>query len=289
LIADDLIGEINSKPTRYVIDLQPRDLLEAKAYKTVFDQVHDKVLPDREAAAEEEKKRNKPLLKADPDAHVNVHHANFLKRWWLMSYPRHDMIEAISKHKRYLACGQVTKRQILDFVSVKIRPNAALNVFAHDDDYSFGILQSGIHWRWFIERCSTLTERPRYTSNTVFDSFPWPQTPSAKAIRKVADEGIKVRNLRTALRAKHNMAYRELYRALDNPGEHPLKKAQAKLDQAVREAYGMVDDEDPLAFLLKLNLELADKEAAGESIRGPGLPDIIKDRAAYVTKDCVTP
>ena len=51
----------------------------------------------------------------------------------------------------------------------------------------------------------------------------------------------------------------------------------------------MADDEDPLAFLLKLNLELADKEAKGKGIRGPGLPDTIKSRADYVTKDCVTP
>lgn len=98
-----------------------------------------------------------------------------------------------------------------------------------------------------------------------------------------------MRNLRAALREKHNLAYRELYRTLDNPGDHPLKKAQAMLDQAVREAYGMTDDEDMLTFLLKLNLELAEKEAIGESIRGPGLPATIKDRTAYVTKDCIVP
>ena len=48
-------------------------------------------------------------------------------------------------------------------------------VFPFADDYSFGILQSGIHWAWFTAKCSTLTERFRYTSDTVFDTFPWPQ------------------------------------------------------------------------------------------------------------------
>jgi hypothetical protein len=289
MIADDLIGEINSKPTRYVIDFHPRDMPESKVYKTVFDQVHDNVLPARKKAAKEEEKRNEPVLKADPDAHVNQHHANFLKHWWLMSYARQDMIEAILKHKRYLACGQVTKRPIFEFVSVKIRPNAALNVFAHDDDYTFGILQSGIHWKWFIERCSTLTERPRYTSNTVFDSFPWPQKPSAKAVRKVADAGIEVRKMRASLQQKYNESLRTLYRELDEPGDHPLKNAQAKLDAAVREAYGMKEDDDPLKFLLNLNLALAKAEAAGKKIQGPGLPDFINDRSSYVTADCVSP
>jgi len=289
LIADDLIGEINSKPSRYVIDFHPRDQLEAQRFKTAYNRVKAKVLPDRQEAADEEEKRNRPLLKANPEAHVNVHHANFLKRWWLMSYPRADMIEAISKFKRYLVCGQVTKRPIFDFVSIKIRPNAALNVFAHDDDYSFGILQSGIHWLWFTERCSTLTERPRYTSNTVFDSFPWPQAPTGKAIRKVADAGNAFRKLRSDQRAKHNISFRDLYRVLDNPGDHPLMKTQEKLDEAVRCAYGMAASADPLTFLLDLNLKLAEKEAAGESIVGPGLPASVKDRKSFVTKDCVTP
>jgi hypothetical protein len=289
LIADDLIGEINSKPSRYVIDFHPRDQLEARQFTTAYNRVKAKVLPDRQEAADEEEKRNKPLLKANPEAHVNVHHANFLKRWWLMSYPRADMIEAISKFKRYLVCGQVTKRPIFDFVSIKIRPNAALNVFAHDDDYSFGILQSGIHWLWFMERCSTLTERPRYTSNTVFDSFPWPQAPTGKAIRKVADAGNAFRKLRSDQRAKHNISFRDLYRVLDNPGDHPLKKTQEKLDEAVRCAYGMDASADPLTFLLDLNLKLAEKEAAGENIVGPGLPASVKDRKSFVTKDCVTP
>jgi hypothetical protein len=289
LIADDLVGEIDSKPSRYVIDFHPRDMLDAQQYKVVFNRVKSKVLPDRQAAAAEEEKRNKPLLKSNPDAHVNVHHANFLKRWWLMSYARADMIEELVKLKRYLVCGRVTKRPIFDFVSREIRPNDALTVFSHDDDYSFGILQSGIHWLWFTERCSTLKSDPRYTSNTVFDSFAWPQEPTLNAARKVADAGNEFRKLRFDLRKKHNTTFRDLYRVLDNPGDRPLKAAQQKLDDAVRCAYGMDAAIDPLAFLLELNLKLADEEAAGKPIVGPGLPKSVKDQKPFVTKDCVSP
>jgi hypothetical protein len=81
---------------------------------------------------------------------------------------------------------------------------------------------------------------------------------------------------------------RDLYRSIENPGEHPLKAAQAKLDEAVRAAYGIAEDADPLAFLLNLNAELAEAEAAGKEIRGPGLPDFVNDRASFVTTDCVT-
>lgn len=50
--------------------------------------------------------------------------------------------------------------------------------------------------------------------------------------------------------------FRDLYRTLELPGENPLKAAHEALDSAVRAAYGMRPEEDPLTFLLALNGEL---------------------------------
>src|SRR5207244_2738410 len=158
----------------------------AQGFRDVFPRIQAQVLPSREKKAKKEQERNKILLASDPKMRVNLHHTNFLRKWWLFSYAREEMIAAIGKLPRYIACARVTKRPIFDFVSSKIHPNDALQVFALDDDYSFGILQSSLHWVWFTERCSTLKSDPRYTSNTVFDSFPWPQNPSVTAVKKVA-------------------------------------------------------------------------------------------------------
>jgi len=49
----------------------------------------------------------------------------------------------------------------------------------------------------------------------------------------------------------------------------------------------MKPDEDILAFLLKLNLELADKEAKGEAITPPGLPAFVPEPESFVSRDCV--
>jgi len=51
----------------------------------------------------------------------------------------------------------------------------------------------------------------------------------------------------------------------------------------------MKEKEDILAFLLKLNLELADKESKGEPITPPGLPKDFRDAEALVTEDCLRP
>lgn len=287
LIANDLIASKNSKPSRYVIDFQGLDVLEAAQFPEVFKRIQTQVLPVREHAAKKEEQRNKAALAANPNAKTNKHHANFLKKWWIMSYPREDMVEQIQPLSRYIVCGQVTKRPIFEFVSPAIRPNAACIVFAHADDYSFGILQSSIHWLWFINRCSTLTERFRYTSNTVFDTFPWPQKPNLQDVKAVAAASVAFRKKRSDLRARHNLSLRDLYRALDLPGDHPLKVVQAALDAAVRKAYGMASESDVLAHLLDLNAQVAASEENGDPVQGPGLPALVGDSKPYITDDCL--
>ena len=100
----------------------------------------------------------------------------------------------------------------------------------------------------------------------MFDTFPWPQKPSAKQIRAVADAAGELRALRRQIMDANDWSLRDLYRTLETPGDNKLRDAHATLDTAVRAAYGMKEKEDILAFLLTLNLELAAKEAKGESI-----------------------
>lgn len=287
LTSDDLVGKHNSKPSRYVIDFSGKDQLQAAKFEGLFKRVQAGALPARQAAAEKEAKRNKEL--AEIGKRGNQHHANFLKRWWQMSYARADLMDALTDMKRYIVCGQVTKRPIFDFVSPAISPNAALTVFTHEDDYTFGVLQSTIHWKWFDARCSTIKSDPRYTSNTVFDSFPWPQAPSLKQVRAVATAAVDLRELRRELCLEHGLTLRELYRSIELPGDHPLKTATAKLDQAVRAAYGMKKNEDVLSFLLALNHKLAKQEADGNPIVGPGLPEQFVKSPGLISDDCLTP
>ena len=289
LTSDDLVGQINSKPTRYVIDFTGLELLEAQKFPDVYARIEALALPARQKAAQKEKDRNQEVLNANPKAKVNKHHANFLNKWWQMSYSREKLLKSLKGRKRYLVCGRVTKRPIFDFVSEEINPNDALTVFAHSDNYSFGILQSGIHWLWFVERCSTMKSDPRYTSNSVFDSFPWPQKLTLTQVKKVANRASALRKLREELRQKHNLTLRELYRSSELPGAHPLKTAHDALDASVREAYGMSKKSNPLEFLLKLNAELVADEEAGNPIEGPGLPSFVTDPKLFITADCIKP
>ena len=80
---------------------------------------------------------------------------------------------------------------------------------------------------------------------------------------------------------------RQLYRSLETPGANRLREAHAALDSAVRAAYDMKDGEDTLAFLLHLNLELADSESRQQPITPPGLPAFIEKPSDFITADCI--
>lgn len=127
----------------------------------------------------------------------------------------------------------------------------------------------------------------RYTPESVFDTFPWPQNATEEQIKAVADAAIALRKLRREITDRLKYSLRQLYRTLEQPGENPLRGAHARLDAAVRSAYAMAEDADPLASLLELNLACATKEQAGDKITAPGLPHRIEEVESFVTEDCI--
>lgn len=287
LIGDDILGQKIPGPTRYVINFSGKSIIEASKYPKCLDLVKKQVLVKRKESVAKEEDRNQELSIEVPDGRGNKHHHNFLNKWWQISYPREDLIENIKKLSRFIVCVRTTKRPIFEFVSPIIRPGDSLQIFAFQDDYSFGILQSPIHWKWFIERCSKLSARFRYTSETVYSTFPWPQNPTRASITKISQAAVTLRTLRHKEMKENGLTFRQVYRTMDIPGKNILKDAHLALDEAVRSAYGMGKRDEVLSFLFELNKELAKKEIVGEKVVGPGLPFFIKDTGKFITKDFI--
>jgi hypothetical protein len=278
LVGDELVGNYASQPKRFVIDFSKMDLIKASSYKAPFDILKTKVLPEIEEKAELERKGK---IKA------NGREA-WLKMWWKMWRRREDMLNSTSNLKRYIACARVTQRPIFEMLSTDIRPNDKVMVFVFNDDYSFGIIQSNIHWKWFIEKCTTLGETPNYNSAAIWDTFPWPQKPTAKQIAAVAKAAKALRDARNQAMQAHHMSLRDLYRLLEQPGKNPIKDLHTALDKAVIEAYGFDANKDLLTQLLELNLQVAEAEAKEQKVQGPGLPATVKNKQEFISPDCVT-
>ena len=200
------------------------------------------------------------------------------------------MTERMAYINRYVGCSRVTKRPVFDFVSNGIRPDNTIQVFAFEDDYSFGILQSDVHWQWFTQKGSTLTERFRYTPHSVFDTFPFPQQPPPSQVKAVADAGRALHEFRRARMANSGtLTLRDMYRTLEEPGTNPLRDLHNALDAAVLDAYGFDPDRDLLEQLLALNFEVAAKIEAGESVTAPGIPPDYPNPAELVSDGCIQP
>jgi SAM-dependent methyltransferase len=278
MIGRDLIE--HGGPTRWIIDFAQRDSFSAMNYRLPFDWVKKKVMPVVLERAEREKKAKGEEV---------TRYTRIASRWWQFYDYRPGTIAAINSVSRYIACSRTTKRSIFEFISNAIHSDSKIVVFSLPDDYSFAILQSGIHWRWVVAKGSTLKGDQNYTSDTVFDTFPWPQAPTLGQAKQVAKTAVALRALRRKVMAENNWSLRDLYRTLDLPGNNPVRDAQDALDDAVRTAYGMKAKADPLAFLLDLNQQLAASEKAGTPIVGPGLPPCVKEPADFITTDCVQP
>jgi hypothetical protein len=276
MIGRDLVED--GLPSRWIIDFGQRPLFEAMSYKRPFERVQELVMPTvlRKAKAEQE-----------ATGKESTRWTRLADRWWQFRDYQPGTMRAIARIPRYIVCSRVTKRPIFAFAGQDVHPDNTLMVFPLADDYSFGILQSAAHWLWFVTKCSKLKSDFRYTPESVFNTFPWPQSPTVAQIDAVAEAGREVRRVRAEALKSIKGGLRAVYRTLELPGKNPLKDAHDALDAAVLAAYGFHPKDDLLAQLLALNLEVARREESGESVTAPGIPPGYPDPARLITDDCI--
>ncbi|WP_169988783.1 DNA methyltransferase [Microbispora sp. H10836] len=259
---------------RWIIDIPLQDLLEVQTrYPGALRHLEGTVLPKRLENVERENDRNQKGLASNPKFKAEKAHTDFMARWWQLWRRRGEMISQLGKLDRYLVTSRVAsanRNTVLTFVDSKIRPGDSLTFFPLDDDYSFGILSSSLHRIWLDARCSRLKADPRYTSTTVFDSFPWPQAPTSQHVERIATISAEL----IALRAQYleqGVSLAKQYETLRTPGKNKLRTLHNELDAAVLEAYSFGTGEDVLTQVLALNQDLA---RSSSSVRGPGARDL---------------
>lgn len=278
---------------QFVIDLPHTDSVRVAAEAPLaIARLREMVLPMRQASAQNEISNNATGLKRNPKYKTKKHHQNFLETWWQHAYRRTDLLQALeglNNRRRYIALTIVAsedRASIFEFVDAGVRPDASLQVFALEDDYSFGVLSSSLHRLWFDERCSRLEVRPRYTPTTVWNTFPWPLSPSEEQVRSVSEAVAEIIGLRQEY-MNDGLTLGAVYDTLRSSGTSPLRTAHERLDQAVVAAYGFDAAEAPtgeelnyyLAQLLALNAAYAADQAAAQRPGGTQF-----GQAAYTTE-----
>ena len=172
------------------------------------------------------------------------HLSNFPTRFHVTNIPSSNFIvipEVTSENREYIPMAFVTKEEAAHKLFsnlVKLMPNATF--------YHFGILQSSVHMIWTKGICGYKDFRPRYSTEIVFNNFPWPNvTDAAKAeIGRCAEHIIKVRE------AYEGSSLKELYDINTMPDD--LRDAHLKNDAAVMKAYGFKENMTENEIVAKL-------------------------------------
>jgi len=158
--------------------------------------------------------------------------------------PNRDYIivpEVSSERRQYLPIGFVSKSIISSNLNYTI-PDATLFVF--------GSISSSMHMAWIRAVAGRLESRYRYSSQLVYNTFPWPSDPTDK--QKVAiEEAAQV--VLDARSAHPESSLADLYDPVAMPPD--LRKAHQAMDKAVDAAYGkktFASDAERVAFLFEL-------------------------------------
>ncbi len=248
--AGDLTDDPYGKPSRWIIDFNNMSLEDASEYKLPFEHIKVNVKPERE-------------INRDKKAR------DF---WWMFLRPRPEMRTAIESLACYFTIPRHSKWFIFLPAKKEWLPADSTTVVASDDFYILGILTSNIHRLWVKAQSSTLKGDTRYTHNTCFETFPFPQTPSQELVEKIRKTANELHEYRSQQMEKKQWGITKLYNQFFNEPSSQLYQLHQKLDKLVMEAYHFQADEDILEKLLTLNLELAEKEKRGETVIGPWSP-----------------
>jgi len=185
------------------------------------------------------------------------------RQWWIHHNRRPAMSAALAPVSRCIVTPATAKHRLFAWFAADGVPDHALIVFARDDDYTFGVLHSGVHEAWARATGTQLREvesGSRYTPTTCFETFPFPRPTNEQreAIPTAARELVRLRDgwlsppgLDPAELGKRTLT--NLYNARPTWLAH----AHATLEAAVLAAYGWpadLPDDETLARLLALNL-----------------------------------
>jgi hypothetical protein len=259
--------DLNKSPEhaapRWVINFFDWTEAKAESYPDCFAIVEEKVKPERQKrTASGGFKQRSPLP----------------QKYWIYADKRPGLYRTIGSLDRVLAIALTSKSVMPVFVDAKQVFANSLAIFAYDDDFHFGVLSSGFHYRWAIRYSSTLETRIRYTPSDVFETFVQPDfNVSVEEAGKVLNE------YRAQLMVKANEGLTVTYNRLHNPDDKTpaivkLRELQKLLDIAVCDAYGWGN----------LDLKHGFHEVRGQGIRytfEPAVGEEVLERLLELNKE----
>ncbi|WP_312322511.1 Eco57I restriction-modification methylase domain-containing protein [Soonwooa sp.] len=152
LTGSDLLNNVHSTASRYVIDFGEMTEIEASNFNKSYEIVKEIVKPHRDTV-----KRDRNRI-----------------RWWIYAETRPGLYNSIINKGKVLARARISKTQAWEFVDTDQVLADALVVTKLNTFKEFSILQSSLHAEWAWKYCTTMKSDMNYGCTTVFETFPFP-------------------------------------------------------------------------------------------------------------------
>ncbi len=162
-----------------------------------------------------------------------------------------------SENRRYIPIG---------FMPASVIPGNKVLFVEDATHYHFGILTSSTHMAWMRAICGRLKSDISYSTNIVYNTFPWPPSPSEAQKKKIEEAAQAVLDARALY---PNSTFADLYDPLTMP--KPLLDAHKKLDAAVDASYRKApfkSELERLEFLFGMYKELTQDLFTKEKKKG---------------------
>ena len=250
LIAKDMTTRPLGEAGKWIIDFNELTLEQSDRYVVPFEQVVRLVKPQR----------------------MKVRRAVVAANWWRLQERRPAMRAAILTHGGLIVMPCHSKWFVPLIADQNSLPGNSITAIAGSDTYLLAMITSSAHRIWINAQKSTLKGDTRYTPTTCFETFPFPQIAAPELVQKIRQAMTTLNDYRNELMVAKNWGITDLYNAYFHEPASQLAKLHQGLDALVLKAYGWKGSEDILSNLLDLNLELAEREAAGEKVVGPWAP-----------------
>jgi hypothetical protein len=219
LSSNDLNGESNSQPTRFIVDVGLLSEEKLRQYPPLYAHLRDTVRIERQKSSER----------------------RLREQWWKFSRPAHDLYNRIGDHDRVLAMGRLATHHTFAFQDIRTIFSDALSVFLLDRFSDFTELQCRVHEMWAKFLGSSFKDDPRYIPEDCFETFPLIGSNGS-----CEDAGRAYYDDRAAVMLRRNEGLTDIYNRFHDPSESAedikrLRELHAAMDRAVLEAYGWRD------------------------------------------------
>ncbi len=295
LTGQDINGHVKQAPSRWVINFFDWDEDRAAGYPELLQIVRDKVLPERAKVVHESSRKKLTTY------------------YWRYDALGKELYRTIAGMQRVMARSRVSELHMIAFVGTGMIYSDAAVVFAYDDYYHFGILQSALHEAWIRHNASTMRTDIRYTPSDCFDTFPFPDRRLDNQIlyQEAASAGRQYENHRAELLLNRSLGLTKAYNIYHDsectaPDIVAFRELHAVMDRATLACYKWTDIElehdfyntdrgtrftiseaarrEILDRLLQFNHELyAEEVAQGLHDRGNGARGTRRGRGAATT------